>query len=749
MIKTEFIRRAKKVQTEEHDYSEVPEHVNLSTNVWITFACGHRVQQRVGSHIGEKAYGCNMCKSIGHKATMLEKGRTSFIKKSIALWGNHTRYTDMEYNGYNVDTTFYCTEKHQSYVQRPAVHMRRGCKLCKSEAKKKQQAKHKEFHLQQFLDNSTKRHAPGLYAYPNSIYDTSRGKIEVQCLRCNNPFWVRPYDHSVLGTGCPDCPDINVEHRSDNFLTKAMMMPNAVNCGFDEVDYQGNEVDVKIYCKIHKEFFYIKPRAFLRGGGCKLCTTDRRKLTGRRVALDEHAKLFVKKAIALWGTLYDYSLMVYKGAHTYIKIRCTRCGEVFEVKPYRHLDKTANGGCRICRHIDLLISQEDMWRERWFLRHGTAFGYSRVLYENRKKEVEIYCKKCKCWYWQTPENHEKYGHFKCSREKRAENMTKTNDDYLTRLKARFVGMLLYHKVDYKGMHLPVTVICTKCNEETTINAGGLLRRKYPCKCYYVDSIRKRLAKSNEDFKTQVNELNKRTNESYEKDEGYINLDSVIMMTCAIHGEFSIVAKRALNRIGNCPSCEFLRTNGPDQECTLYYLKVVTPEKVLYKVGITIKPIDKRYSKIERKYPTTMLFSHRFANGGQAIKREREILRRHASGLYKGDIRPFKHTHNSEVFEDDVLGLDIDDDMTKEALIDLIINRFYAIYGDIYEYVRKTIGVREMVDPDTREIILGVVPSSKIIFKCTKCNKISKVTYRDHHDNDYGCPCQNIKPQEEK
>ena len=37
--------------------------------------------------------------------------------------------------------------------------------------------------------------------------------------------------------------------------------------------------------------------------------------------------------------------------------------------------------------------------------HNNKYSYERVIYKNAYTKIEIYCKKCNTYFWQTPGNH--------------------------------------------------------------------------------------------------------------------------------------------------------------------------------------------------------------------------------------------------------------------------------------------------------------------------------------------------------
>lgn len=105
----------------------------------------------------------------------------------------------------------------------------------------------------------------------------------------------------------------------------------------------------------------------------------------------------------------------------------------------------------------------------------------------------------------------------------------------------------------------------------------------------------------------------------------------------------------------CPGCA---TYGfkPEQPAILYYVKVSCEKDIYYKVGITNKTVTERFSKDKDKEITVLLEKH-FDLGLDAYEEEKLILQKYKAKKAK-ILSPFlKGKGDTELFEEDVLGLD--------------------------------------------------------------------------------------------
>ena len=87
--------------------------------------------------------------------------------------------------------------------------------------------------------------------------------------------------------------------------------------------------------------------------------------------------------------------------------------------------------------------------------------------------------------------------------------------------------------------------------------------------------------------------------------------------------------------------------------TVYYLRIETPKRRLYKIGITTRSIAVRFSPNSAKIK--ILKTWQFAKGSRGDGFEQNVLRDNAHDLYRG--KPILPDGNDELFTRDVLGLD--------------------------------------------------------------------------------------------
>lgn len=158
-----------------------------------------------------------------------------------------------------------------------------------------------------------------------------------------------------------------VAHQADKF-------------GYDEVVYVNNSTKVKILCKIHNEYFMMRPADHLNGQGCPMCREDNR---GRKTRLPQ--EVFEEKGHAKHGRAYDYSKAVYVNSITKVTIICKKHGE-FTQGASSHL---AGHGCPECA-LDVIRKPD---KGNWYQENkDKVLSRSKKRYEEKKEEILAKCK---------------------------------------------------------------------------------------------------------------------------------------------------------------------------------------------------------------------------------------------------------------------------------------------------------------------------------------------------------------------
>lgn len=111
---------------------------------------------------------------------------------------------------------------------------------------------------------------------------------------------------------------------------------------YSQAVYGGAHTRLTIVCSKHGPFEQ-NPTNHVQGKGCPKCAALR---TGLRCTKD--VNMFVVDALKVWGERWDYSKVMYKGAHVPVSIVCKEHG-MFKQSPTNHL--TGKVACSKCNHM--------------------------------------------------------------------------------------------------------------------------------------------------------------------------------------------------------------------------------------------------------------------------------------------------------------------------------------------------------------------------------------------------------------
>jgi Zn finger protein HypA/HybF involved in hydrogenase expression len=164
---------------------------------------------------------------------------------------------------------------------------------------------------------------------------------------------------------------------------------------YSKVNYVNTYTKVKIYCNKCKKYFEQAPYKHLMGKGCSKCKGTQ-KLT---------LKEFVKRAKKKHENKYGYNESVYEGIFKPIKIYCKKCNKYFLQRANDHLQGC---GCPKCKGKSR--SESRTFTTAYFIKlaqekHNDKYRYNKVYYKNAYTKIEIYCNKCKKYFWQMPYSH--------------------------------------------------------------------------------------------------------------------------------------------------------------------------------------------------------------------------------------------------------------------------------------------------------------------------------------------------------
>lgn len=166
----------------------------------------------------------------------------------------------------------------------------------------------------------------------------------------------------------------------EEFIEKANIV-HGDKYDYSKVDYKNNKTPVTVICKICGTEFNPRPDNFLHGTGCPKCGHNEAKKS-----VSDTRESFIEKAVKKHGDKYDYSLVEYKGSQTNVKIKCNKCGAIFEQTPAMHI---AGNGCSVCNPPHKKLTHKE-FVERLSKTHPNLEVLSE--YQGKDKKITVRCK---------------------------------------------------------------------------------------------------------------------------------------------------------------------------------------------------------------------------------------------------------------------------------------------------------------------------------------------------------------------
>lgn len=295
---------------------------------------------------------------------------------------------------------------------------------------------------------------------------------------------------------------MRLRYDTQGFIEKSITI-HGDRYDYSESNYLGNDVELKIICKIHGEFWQ-KPRVHWSNAGCTLCFRFKERKTtidnfikkasaifdnvfdyskcfesydGKNVIIIckihgefiqqiySHLKgfqgchkcankaydieTFIFKANKVHNNKYDYSKTKYINAHTKLIINCKIHGE-FEQLPCDHLNNEA--GCSKCKNI--WVSDTETFIDRANIIHNNKYDYSLTDYVSNKTKIKIICKKHGV-FEQTPNRHLRTNCPSCNRR------FANQEEFIEEAKRIHNNKYDYGSVEFINCRSKIDIMCNK------------------------------------------------------------------------------------------------------------------------------------------------------------------------------------------------------------------------------------------------------------------------------------------------
>ena len=313
-------------------------------------------------------------------------------------------------------------------------------------------------------------------------YINKKTKVKIIC-PSHGEFWITPNNY-IQGHRCKKCANLETSKRQtftfEKFLEQVNEKFGYYPVEYDKSTYNGKHSEMRMYCKIHGEFWSTPYKHLHSWNGCPICGSEHSHKDKQRNTIEK----FIEIGSAIFidennNPLYDYSKSKQpkNNKDRSIIVICKKHGD-FMTSYNAHIGHKK--GCPICgiermynKYNEIKLKAALEFEEKAKLVHNDngipIYHYHKVNYNGSYKDVCIICSK-HGEFWQTPANHlSGHGCPMCAIEYRTQKNRMTYEEFMNKISKIHIdykGELLYDysKVNFIDMNTEICVICKKHGE---------------------------------------------------------------------------------------------------------------------------------------------------------------------------------------------------------------------------------------------------------------------------------------------
>lgn len=155
-------------------------------------------------------------------------------------------------------------------------------------------------------------------------------------------------------------------------------------------EFKNNLSYITITCPVHGDF-KIMAGYHLQGGKCKQCNPNAKKNYNKGKSKKYSDKYFKQRMKEIYGTLYDFSNVVYTKATDYIYPYCTKHKETFKITPH---DLLRGHRCPKCAKESIIETKKKPYEE--FIKecneiYNGKYIYTNLEYNCGRDRIKVIC----------------------------------------------------------------------------------------------------------------------------------------------------------------------------------------------------------------------------------------------------------------------------------------------------------------------------------------------------------------------
>ena len=185
--------------------------------------------------------------------------------------------------------------------------------------------------------------------------------------------------------------------------------------------------------------------------------------------------------------------------------------------------------------------------------HGSKYDYKNAKYINNKTKVKIYCKVCKKYFLQRPNNHlHGQGCKTCGFKRTFDSQRKTTEEFIAESIRIHGNIYDYSKAKYTNNKEKVKIYCKICKEYFTQTPSAHIRQKQGCPKCGAKRTSNSKRSTTDDFIRKAKDIHDNKYD-YSKVE-YIDTYTKVTIICKKHGVFEQKPNDHIQGNG-CPKCK--------------------------------------------------------------------------------------------------------------------------------------------------------------------------------------------------
>lgn len=329
---------------------------------------------------------------------------------------------------------------------------------------------------------------------------------------------------------------------------------------------------------------------------------------------------------------------VYVDNRTPIDLLCGHCGSEFRKTPatYKHPDFI--GGCKGCAGTARRVRVAREKFEALMRKNGDRPG-SNYNYVNTQVPVSIFCGKCRTESTKSPNAYNRKGGGGCI-VCAGQCPVTAKKNFIARVLEN--GDIMGDRFEYVNTQIRVHLVCGVCDREFDGVPNDYMRDGMSCpRCRNRCPI-----EAQKDLERKIVERG----DSMAPDYLYLGSQTKVSILCGKCGEASMRWPHHYRDGAEC-SCSQSFGFKVKAPAILYYIAFrPTPDRTVYKIGVTNNTVDVRYKQVKTQYE--IIWTRQFESGQECYDTEQRIIRQYAE--FRCKDTPVDGLSNKELFDRDIL-----------------------------------------------------------------------------------------------